>query len=78
VFGDRRAVGQVGILKEERAKFLEMQLLHDVHLTKVEEREKELQMCLQKANDTLCGKSSAARHIFGILLTFLNLMICLS
>jgi hypothetical protein len=37
---------EVGILKEERAKFLEMQLLYDVHLTKVEEREKELMICL--------------------------------
>jgi hypothetical protein len=51
---------KVSTLKEERAKFLEMQRLHDEHMPKVEEWEKELQLRLQKAIDTLCGKLSAA------------------
>jgi hypothetical protein len=46
---------EVGALKEEQAKSLEMQCLHDEHIAKMVEWEKALQQRLHDVIDVLWG-----------------------
>jgi hypothetical protein len=60
---DALATG-VGALKEEQSKSLETQCLHDEHIAKMEEQEKDLQQHLHDVIDALRSKSSVALRIF--------------
>jgi hypothetical protein len=55
---------EVSTFKDEREKSRELQRLHDEHLSKVEEREKELKLRLHEVIGTLHGMLYVARHVF--------------
>jgi hypothetical protein len=69
---------EVSTLKDEQAKSRELQRLHNEHLAKVEEREKELQLHLHEAISTLRGTLHVAHHLFHGWLALPKLIVCLS